>query len=172
MIRVDIAEIEILTDLLVKMASDTEEALSKLRQISNEMHNDVELPSYPQTPVTLETVSVAIDSLNRGNDTLQTLKNAMLPVATTYQENEQKSKNALARMTAIMDTAAVGFSAAVSPSGITPVEHTDNAISQGKVEQLVAESVMEMQVTNIAAVSKAVKEEYEVSTVADLVENS
>lgn len=172
MIRVDLAEIEYLTDVLVKMASDAEEALSKMRQISNEMHNDLELPAYPQTPVALESVSLAIESLNRGNDTLQSLRNAILPAVTMYRETEQKNKNALARMTARMDATAVGFSAAVSPSGITPMEHAANAISQSKVEQLVAESILEMQVANIAAVSKAVKEEYQVANIADLIENS
>ena len=171
MIKVDLAEIELLSDLLVKMSSDTEEALNKLRLISNEMHEDLELPSYPQTPMTLEAVSIAIESLNRGNDTLQSLKNAIRPVVSTYQENEQRNKDALARMTAIMDAATVGFDAAVSSAGITPVEQSDSIISQEKIQQMVADSVQDMQITNIAAVSKAVKEEYEVSTVADLAEN-
>lgn len=172
MIKVDLAEIELLTDLLVKMASDTEESLNKLRQISNEMYNDIELPAYPQTPVALEAVSVAIESLNRGNDTLQSLRNAILPVVSKYQENEKRCSDALMRMTATMDAASVGFNAAVSSTGIIPVEHTDGIVSQEKVQQLVSDSVQEMQITNIAAVSKAVKEEYEVSNVVDLVDNS
>lgn len=172
MIRVDIAEIEKLTDILVKIASDSDEALSRLRQVSNEMHNDVELPAYPQTPVALEAVSSAIDALSRGNDTLQSLKGFMLPVASTYQETEQKHKDALNRMTATMDNVVVGYNAAIVSDNIAHIEHTDATVTQTKVQQLVADSVEDMQVTNIAAVSKSVREEYEIAKVDDLVDET
>lgn len=170
MIRVDIAEIEKLTDILVKVASDSDEVLSRLRQVSNEMHNDVELPSYPQSAIALEALSGAIDALNRGNDTLQSLKNTMLPIASTYQENEKRNKEALNRMTTLMDSVSVSYNTAIVSDSIAHVEHNDSIASQGKVQQLVADSVEEMQVTNIAAVTKTVREEYEISKIEDLVE--
>lgn len=170
MIKVDFAEIEQITDILVKMASDSDEVFNRLRHISMEMQEDLELAAYPQSGVALEAVSVAIDALNRGNDTLQSLRSAMLPVATTYQENEQKVKDALSRMTVQMDKVCVGYSAAIASDSITHVEHSDAVVSQSKLQQLVAESVEEMQVTNIAAVTKVVREEYEISGVEDLVE--
>ena len=172
MIKVDIAEIEKLTDILVKLASDSDEALSRLRQVSNEMYNDVELPTYPQSSVALEAVSTAIDALNRANDTVQSLKNTVLPIASIYQENEQKNRNALNRISALMDNASTGFNAAIVSNGIAHVEHTDSIISQGKVQQLVADSVEEMKVANIAAISKTVSEEYEVNKIKDLVDES
>lgn len=170
MIRVDIAEIEKLTDIFVKIASDSDEVLSRLRQISNEMHDDVELPAYPQSAIALEAISGAIDALNRGNDMLQSLKNIMMPIASTYQENEQKNKAALNRMAALMDSVSVGYNAAIVSDNIAHVEHSDAVVSQSKVQQLVADSVEEMQVTNIAAVTKAAREEYEISKIEDLVE--
>lgn len=171
MIRVDIAEIEKLTDILVKIASDSDEVLSRLRQVSNEMLNDVELSSYPQSAIALEAISGALDALNRGNDTLQSLKNTMLPIASIYQENEQKNKDALNRMAALMGSMSVGYNAAIVSDNIAHVEHSDSLTSQSKVQQLVADSVEEMQVTNIAAVTKTVREEYEISSVEELVEN-
>ena len=171
MIKVDIAELEKLTDILIRLASDSDEVMSRLRRVSNEMHEDIELETYPQSAVALEAVSVALDALNRGNDTLQSLKSAILPVADMYRENEQKNKDALSRMVAIMDSVCVEYNAAIVSDHIAHIEHTDSIVSQSKVQQMVADSVEEMQVTNIAAVSKTIREEYEVSDVADLVEN-
>lgn len=172
MIKVDIAEIEKLTDVLVKIASDSDEVLSKLRQVFNEMHNDIELPSYPQSAIAQEMLSEAINSLNRGNDTLQYLKSTILPIASIYQETEKKNKNALNRMTALMDGVSVGYNEAVVFDSIAYVEHSDSITSQRKVQQLVADSVGEMQATNIAAISKTVSEEYEISAVKDLVDEA
>lgn len=172
MIRVDVAEIEKITDILVKLASDSDEVLSRLRQVSNEMYNDIELPAYPQSSVALEAISTAIDALNRANDSVQSLKNTVLPIASIYQENEQKNKDALNRMSALMDNASTGFNAAVVSNGIAHVEHTDSIISQSKVQQLVADSVEEIKVANIAAISKTVSEEYEISAIKDLADES
>lgn len=170
MIRVDIAEIEKLTDVLARVASDTDEVLNRLRQISNEMYNDVELPTYPQSAIALEAVSGAVDALNRGNDTLQSLRSAVLPIASTYQETEKKNRDALSRMYAMMDSMGTSYNAAIISDSIVHVEHTDDVAIQGDVQRLVADSVEEMQVANIAAVTKAVKEEYDILKVEDFIE--
>ena len=136
------------------------------------MHNDLDLPTSPQSAVTLEAVSLAVDAFNRANDTIQSLKNTMLPMAGVYQENEQKNINALNRMLVMLDNVNTGFNAAIVSNGITPVEHSDEIISQSKVQQLVADSVEEIQVANVAAVSKVVDEEYEIKDVKDLVDES
>jgi len=170
MIRVDIAEIEKLTDILIKIASDSEEVLNRLRQLSNEMLNDIELPNYPQSAIALEAVSGAIDALNRGNDTLQSLKNIMLPIASNYQETEQRNKDALNRILTLMNSIGISYNAAISSDNIAHVEHTDNIALQGEVQQLVADSVEEMKIANIAAITKTVNEEYEITAVEDLVD--
>lgn len=172
MIKVDIAEIEKLTDILVKIASDSDEVLSRLRQVSDEMVNDVELPSYSQSTIALDAIFGALEALNRGNDILQSLKNTILPIASTYQENEQRNKDRLNRMTELMDSMSVGYNAAIVSDSIAHVEHCDSISSQDKIQQLVADCVEEMQVTNIAAVTKTVSDEYEISIVENLVENS
>ena len=172
MIGVDIAEIEKLTDTLVKMASDSDEVLSRLRQVCSEMYNDVELPAYPQSAIALDAISAALDALNKGNDMLLSLKSIMLPVASMYQENEQRNKEALNRLTARMDSVSVGYNAAIVSDNIVHVEQTDNIVLQGKVQQLVTDSFEEPQVTNIAAVTNVIRQEYEISKIEDLVEKA
>lgn len=168
MITIDIAQIEVLIDLLVKSASDADEVLSRLRSVATEIQNDVELPLYAQADVVLESVALAIQALNRGTDTLLSLKGTMMPVADIYRENEKNNKDALSRMTAYIDSVKTGFSAAISTYTIPQAEHSDSVSSQSKVQQLVADSVSEMQATNIAAITKVVKEEYEAKTIKSL----
>ena len=170
MIKVDLSEIELLSDLLVRTASDTEEALGKLRQVSREMQEDVELSTYLQAPMALESISGAIAALNRGNDTLQSLKNVLLSVEDTYQETEKKAKNALNRMTVSMDAAGVGYNCAMAPEGIKPPEQSDEITAQEDLQQLVSDNVQQLQAINIAAITKVVTDEYEVSSVAELPE--
>lgn len=169
MIKVNIAEIEKITDILVKAASGSDEALSRLRHVSAEMHNDLELPLYTQTDILLEAISTATEALNRGNDTLQSLKNTVLPIANVYRETEQKNKNELSRMLTTMESISVGYNAAITSENIPSIEHTDAIVLQNKVQQLVADSYEEMQVTNIASLTKTVSEEYEVKIVEDFV---
>ncbi len=171
MIKVNMAEIETLTDILIKVSSDSDEVLNRLRQIFNEMHNDVELPLYPQSSIALEAVSGSLDAINRGNDVLQSLKNTLLSIATTYQETEKRNKDALNRMSAMMDNISVDYNAAIISNSITPVEHNNDIESQNIIQQMVADGVEEMQATNIAALTKAVREEYEISEIEDLTEN-
>ena len=165
MIKVSISEIEKLTDILVRTASSSDEALSRLRFLSAEMHNDIELPLYTQTDILLEAVSMAIETLNRGNDTIQSLKNTVLPIANIYRETEQKNKNELSRMMTTMESLSVGYNAAIASESIPSIEHTDSIVLQNKVQQLVADSYEEMQVTNIASLTKTVSDEYEVKNI-------
>lgn len=168
MINVDIAQIEALTDLLTKSASCADDALNRLRSVSSEMINDTELPMYTQYDVLLETVALATQALNRGTDTLLTLKGAVTPVADIYRDNEKKNKDALSRMTTYVDSVNTSVSAAVFVSTVPDSEHSDAESANKKVQQLVVDSVSQMQATNIAAVAKVVNDEYEVKNINDL----
>ncbi len=165
MISVDITEIEQLTDLLIKAASDTDESLSLLRKVSFEMQNDIELQTYIQSAIANESVSLAIDSLNRGSDTLQSLKNVLMSVADGYIENEKKNINSVNRMASYLENLHIGLDAALAATQIPVSVQTDDVVSHTKVQQLVADSAESLSVTNIAAVTKTVQKEYDVQSV-------
>lgn len=170
MIKADIAEIEKLAGVLSRAAANSEDVLIRLRQVSGEMHNDAGLSAYPQSVVALEALSMAIDALNRGNDTLQSLRNVIFPVASVYQENEQKNKDKLNRMAAAMEGAGIGFHAAIVSDNIAQVGHSNAINTQNRIQQLTVGGTEEIQVTNIAVVTKAVKEDFEINVVKDLFE--
>ncbi len=168
MIKADIEQIEALTDIVTACAYDSEEMLDRMNRILHEMMDDLELNEYPQSAVAIEAAGLAADSIELANDTLLSLRGAVLPAADMYRENEMKSISALSRMTVMLDNAATGYNAALTADGVSSVEHSDQTVSHDKVMRLVAESTAGMQLTNIAAVTKAAREEYAVSELSNL----
>lgn len=168
MIYVDIPEIEKLSELLVIIASLSDETLSKLRHIYGEMQSDLELANYPQCPMCLEATALSIDALNRANDMLQSLKGILLSVPGEYEAKEQEHRNMISRMTELLAAYNIDLGAAISPTGVPIEEQSAEQERQAQVQQLVADSAAEMELTNIAAISKVVKEEYDVRKVEDM----
>lgn len=169
MTTVNIEEIENLANILSKSSSDADEWLNRLRGLYTEMQNDVEFMVYPQFEKILQNVLVAVEHLNQSNDTLQSLKTIIMHAPDIYRENEKKNKDALDRMTAYLDSVNVDYSTVIFSNIIPQIECTPSVNSQDKVQELVANSVSDMQLTNISAISKTVREEYEVKYTKPLV---
>lgn len=171
MISVDVEELERLSDVFSMIATKSDEALEKLRRISNEMLNDIELLSYPQGNTASEIVSLGLTTFSQANDTVLALRNVLFPLAELYKENEGAFLNAISRMTAIMDSLSVSMDASVVSSDIPNIEISDDMQNHSDIQKLVDESCLEMQVTNISAVNKAIREEYDINEVKPLEEN-
>lgn len=160
MIIADIGELEKIINMLISVSSETDEVLNRLRKTSAEIQSDFDLQTYPQYPYITESVSLGINALNRGNDTLQSLKNVLLYVATEYVDNEKKYKNALARMTALLSGIGANLTSATLSEDIVSVERDTQTDLHAQVVSLVSDSALEMQVANIAAITKKTDEEY------------
>lgn len=174
MIKVSIAEIENLTDILKKAASASDEVLNKLRQLSNEMTDDFELAAYSGVDGVMTVLSEAITALSHGNDTLQSLKNVMLPVADLYKDNERKNKEYLNKIIGVMNVTGDRYSTAVSSDSILYVEHSEAGAYQNRMMGLISdydEKLDGMRTTDIAAIAKIVKEDYKIKAVRTLNEN-
>lgn len=168
MIKVNLAEIEILSATLMDSASKSEDTLQKLKFLSNEIANDIELPMYTQADAVLQAVSHATDTLNRSNDTLQSLKNVISSVSSTYQETEKANTDALNRMLSIMSSLDAGYNSIIVSQNTPLVEHDDTVMALDKVQQLVTESSEEMQITTIAAITKVIEDEYEINDIKEV----
>lgn len=165
MIDVDIAQLELLTDTVMRSASDAEELLARLRAAAAEMQADDALALYEQAVVAQESVTLAVAALGRGADCLRSLGAALLPAADMYLENERENKEMLERTTADMGRLRTDFAATLENGHVPQAAHTDAVSCQNKAQQLVTDSLVEMQAVNIAAVAKAARGEYTVKTV-------
>ena len=163
MITADIGELEKITTMLISISSDADEVLHRLRKTSAEIQSDLELQTYPQYPQVSEAVSLGVDALNRGNDTLQSLKNALLYVAREYEENEKKYKDSLARMTLVLSGIEANLNSVIAANGI--VEQSEQSALHSLAVSMVSDSALEMQMVNIAALTKKINDEYGIKEV-------
>lgn len=163
LIQVDIAELENLTLSVFRAADQAEDALLRLRNLTAQMREDLELMNYPQSVDAIDCADHAADTLGRATDSLKALRTALQSVPDTYRQQEHSHRNALNRMLGIMDSVSVGYHAAITATNLRPVEHEDPAAPHNNVQQLVAGDAEEMQVANIAAAAKLVKKEYGIS---------
>ena len=168
MITADIGELEKITTTLISVASETDEVLHRLRKTSAEIQSDLDLQTYPQYPQVAEAVSLSVDALNRGNDTLQSLKNALLYVAGEYEEKEKEYKNALARMTTVLSGIETTLTSVIASSGVVPIEQGDQSERHSQVVSVVSDSALEMQMVNIAALTKKTDDEYGIKEVTTI----
>jgi hypothetical protein len=171
MISVDIEEIERLADVVTMISTKSDETLEKLRRISNEMLNDIELLTYPQGTTASEIASLSLNTFSQANDTIQALRNVLFSLAEIYKGNEKDYSNAIARMTAVMDSLSVSMTASVVSADIPNIEVSDVMQNQSDIQRLVDESSLEMQLTNISAVSKVIREDYDINDVRPLEES-
>lgn len=98
MISVDISAIEELKTVINKASSDSSDILAILKRVFEEMNEDVELKTHIQYDSANESVAAAIDSLNKTEQRLQTLKGILSTVNEEYCEIENESVNAIRRM--------------------------------------------------------------------------
>ena len=168
MILADLPELEKISGELISVAIGTDEVLNSVRKTLSEIQNDVELTTYPQHADVCESVALCVESLNRSNDMLQTLKGTLQYISGEYEANEIHNINALSRMTTMLSNIHTNLVASTAMGRVTTVEQSDQIQSSSHIRELVSDSAMEMQVTNIAAVGKVVKEEYSIKQVEDM----
>ncbi len=168
MISVNIGELETLSTHAMVSSQKSEDILFRLKNLRNEMQTDLEFMEYPQALIVMESLGIASDAMFRADEILRNLRNVLLNVPEQYRENEKKFKDALSRMTEYMNTVSTDYGSVLLSEDMSYVEHPEEGVSQTKVCELVSENLQDMQVINISAVAKVVKEEYPVSEVRPL----
>ncbi len=168
MISVNIGELETLSTYAMVSSQKSEDILFRLKNLRSEMQTDLEFMEYPQALIVMESLGIAADAMFRADETLRNLRNVLLNVPEQYRENEKKCKDALSRMTEYMNTVSTDYGSVLLSEDMSYVEHPGEDVSQTKVCELVSENLQDMQVINISAVARVVKEEYPVSEVRPL----
>lgn len=168
MITADTPELEQISARVAQMAGDSEEVLSLLRRIGAEMETDLELAAYPQAAIVCRAISSTIIDLSHADDMLQKLKAILAVVPTEYEETEKRQIDAISRLTMVLSGIHVDLAASEVIGRISSENRNGNTVLDEQVSRLVSNSVTEMQITNLAAVGKAIEEEYGVLKVTDL----
>ncbi len=171
MIEADFAELELLADNITDISSGMDEMYIQMRSLREEMASNPEFQAYPQCNTVMESFSAGIESVFRMNEMLMSLRNIMLGAPDEYKIQENRFREMLEGFIVTLSSLQMDVSAAAAT--VMPVEVGEEVIAQNRIQQLVAESSSEMQLTNIAAITQAVKEEYcldEVNTTSAVVQ--
>ncbi len=164
MVIADISELEHIADILSVTSSEIDDTLNKAKATFAEMSADVEFAQYVHTQPCLEKAGAAISSLFNVNERISELKGIMFSVSGGYSDTERACKNAISRMTAYMsllnDTATTALS--LDYPSVTSLEQSTN---QDEIQKMISGSAEELQIANIAAVSKIIEKEYPVKQI-------
>lgn len=167
MIKADTPQLERIAQRLALMASNSEDICSLLRRIDAELESDLELAAYPQAAVVCEAVQSAIAALSKADELLQGLKTVLAFAPAEYEDAEKQQIDAISRLTALLSGINMNLVAAETPGKIVVEEQGSYTERDALVACLVADSAAELQITNLAVLSKAVEEEYGSFTVVD-----
>ena len=163
MITVDILALEELSDHMVNMASDVDELLSQMQMTCTEIRDNPEMAAYPQYTPVLEALMGCTNTIAQINESVQSLKIILLGSVDEYKENEEGFAKQLDQMLSSLNALHLDFSAAAAAAAMLPIEMDEEIIGQNKLQQLVADSSSDMQLTNLAAVTQVIEEEYGVT---------
>ncbi len=164
MIVADISELEHIADILSVTSSEIDDTLNKAKITFAEMSADLEFAQYIHAQPCIEKVGVAVSALFNVNERISELKSVVFSALSGYSDNERACKNAVSRMTAYLsllnDTATAALS--LDCPSVTGLEQS---INQDEIQKMICGSAEELQMANIAAVSKIIEKEYPVKQI-------
>ena len=152
-------ELEEAADILSANVSETEELLLRIKKVSDEICTDPDLMVLPQHEVISQALAECRESVGRFFEMLQDLSRIMLTVPAEYKEDEKAAVDALSRMNAVLSELSACLIASASPA-VTCVEQSDVYRSHEHLSEMVSGNALEMQITNIAAVTNQIEKEY------------
>lgn len=172
MIEVDFAELELMAYNIANISSGMDELYIHMKSLREEMALNPEFKAYPQCEIVIDSFTSALETVFRMNEMLMSLRNIMLNASDEYKIQEKRFSEMLEGCIIALSSLQMDVSAAAL--NVIPIEPDEEITAQNSIEQLVAESSSEMQLTNIAAVTQAVREEYcldEVSTTSKTIKD-
>ncbi len=164
MITVNLPELEELCITLSSAASDAEDIVGKMGMLEEEMDTEPAFTAFPQSMDTAELLAETKLHASMLSESLRSLSNIVSEALDGYQARENAFREKLEGALASLNAVQADISA-VQTVPMTVTEPEENAAAMGQVEKLVSESSAALQLTNIAAFSKVVEEDYGVSEV-------
>lgn len=158
MIEAEFSDLELLADNVASISSEMDELYIKMKLMYEEIIVNLELQAYPQYNSVCESLAQGVNTVFRMNEILMTLKNIMLSAPEEYKLQEERFREMLEG--SITSLSALQIDISVANTEVIPIEMNEELTGQNQIQLLVAENSIEMQMTNIAAVTQTIKEEY------------
>ena len=164
MITVDLDGLAQMTDTLTSAASASEDILGGMHLLDAEMQANPELLAYPQSTPAIEALAEAMQEMAQLSDSLITLKNILSDAEEEYKKQEEILRDAVGGFLSTLAALQTELGAAQAAQMLV-IEQDTETFAQKCVQDLVADSSTEMELTSIAAVSQVIEEDYGVTGV-------
>lgn len=170
MISVDFSKIELLCNRVSRAVSLSDDTYAMLHLLNEEMTNDLEIQTYPQYVRVSESISVSCAKFKRINERLQLLSSVLNSLIETFNENETDIQNEISRISTLLSNTQENISLFLEQSDAILVEQNEQTISYSKLQQLISNSVFDMELINISAITANVQKQYNVREISYIVD--
>lgn len=152
---------------LKKSAEMLEDITGKIMRLAGEMFDDFQIEEISgNLEIKSIVVSVNTDTA-RTADRLYSFSKAVSDALISYSEIERKNCEKIERLNCAIDSLGTELNSIYAVKDVPIPEASPDEEIQRNTELLVTGSVQDLQMTNIAAVSKAIKEKYFISAVKE-----
>lgn len=152
---------------LKKSAEILEDITGQIMRLAGEMLDDFQIEEISGNPEIKSMVVSVNNDTARTADRLYSFSQAVSDALISYNEIERKSCEKIERINCTIDSLSAELGSLYSVKNTAIPDVSPNEEMQRNTELLVTGSVQELQMTNIAAISKVINEKYFVSAVKE-----
>ena len=167
MIRINIDELDRLTEVFIRLKSDTDDTLGKTIMLRNEMLDDTVFMTHPKSGDIVAILDWAINSLTGLNDDISSVEFLFHKAKEDFLENEKELIKEISAINNKLDSIRSQLDATISSNQVVVIDRSEEARPVNDVEQLVAESATELELVNISALSQLARREAEAGQIED-----
>ena len=167
MIRINTDELDRLTEVFIRLKSDTDNAMGKATMVRNEMMDDTEFMAIPKCDDVIAILDCAINNLTGINEDLGMVETLLVKAKEEFSDNERELINAIGLINNKLDSIVTQLDSTINSNQVVVVDRSEELRPVNDVERLVAGSVNELEITNIAALSQLAASEIESTEIRD-----
>jgi len=154
MIRINIEGLDNLTDLFVRLNSDTDNILGKTTMLRNEMLEDPDLMALSNSADIISIMDAAVSNLTQLHEDIQYLDNLFIKAKDDFSDNEKELIKSIDEISNRLNSIKIQLDSALISEQAVVIDRSELDSPVNDVERLVAGSVAELELTNIAALSQ------------------
>lgn len=167
MIRINIDELDRLTEVFIRLKSDTDNTLGKTTMLRNEMLDDSVFMTHPKSGDVVAIMDWAINSLIGLNEDISSVEHLFHKAKEDFLENEKELIKEITAINNKLDSIRSQLDATISSNQVVVIDKSEEDRPINDVEQLVAGSATELELVNISALSQLARQEAEAGQIED-----
>jgi len=166
-IRINTDELDRLSEIFLRLKSDTDNILGKTNMLRNEMFDDDRFMSHPKCGDVVDIMDWTVASLTSLNDDICSVEILFQNAKERFVDNEKELVREISYISNKLDSIRNQLDATITSNQVVVVDRSDDNRPVNEVEQLVSGSVNDLELVNISALSVLARQEAEARQIED-----